>query len=261
VTNYDEEGKPYKSFYAEDTGDTPAEVAVARALETGAIPPQAAFGAYSTLQKVPGLNVNQIGMRNIQRVKSIASKASTFDEYSGLQDVINDYGDYLIDKEKGDVDAEDETFARQTEARFASYLGMITEDSEEKPTGQSVKQALEELAFDTAVQNGKVSFDEDNLSNNIRFSSAGVPLVHPALVGNSEYFDKALESKEGITAAQKKQLQANRKTFLASNFDRYDDLLSDSPTQGGDWSGYGNEDRSEGRNAFKISSSYLKNRQ
>ena len=259
VTNYDEEGKPYKSFYAEDTGDTPAEVAVARALETGAIPPQAAFGAYSTLQKVPGLNVNQIGMRNIQRVKSIASKASTFDEYSGLQDVINDYGDYLIDKEKGDVDAEDETFARQTEARFASYLGMITEDSEEKPTGQSVKQALEELAFDRVVQNGKVSFDEDNLSNNIRFSSAGVPLVHPALVGNSEYFDKALETKEGITAAQKKQLQANRKTFLASNFDRYDDLLSDSPTQGEDWRGYRNKARAEGRNDFEIIDSYLKN--
>ena len=259
VTNYDEEGKPYKSFYAEDTGDTPAEVAVARALESGAIPPQAAFGAYSILQKIPGLGVNDIGMRNIQRTKAIARKASTFDEYSGLQDVINDYGDYLIDKDKGDADAEDETFARQTEARFASYLGMITEDSEEPPTGNSVKQALEELAFDTAVQNGKVKFDEDNLSNNIRFTSAGVPLVHPALVGNSEYFEKALDTKPDITSAQKRQLQANRKTFLANNFERYDELLSDSPTQGEDWRAYRNKARSEDRDDFEIIDSYLKN--
>lgn len=144
VTNYDEKGEPYRDFYAGDIGDMPANEAVAKAVESGAVPPQAAFAAYSALEKVPGLGVNMIQERNIRRVKNLASKASTIDQYTGIQDIINDYGDYLVDKEKGKTDEEDESFARQTEARFATYLDMLTEDSEEQPTKSAVSQALEE---------------------------------------------------------------------------------------------------------------------
>ena len=258
VTNFDEKGNPYKDFFAGDLKGLTAQQAVAKAIESGAVPPQAAFAAYTTLETVPGMKTNQIGLRNIERVKDLARKASTVEEYTGLQDIVNDYGDYLADKAKGETDDEDELFANRTANRFATFMDIVADD-DDKPTDMAMRQALEELAFDSAIQNGKIKFDEKDLGKNIRFSSAGVPLVHPALIGNSEQFEQALETNPDVTPAQKKQLQANRKTFLASNFDRYDDLLSESPTQGTDWISYRNKARAEDRDDFDILDSYLKN--
>jgi hypothetical protein len=258
VTRQDEKGGSYLDFEAGDLGSLTPRQAVAQAIESGDLPAQAAFGALNALEPASGLKINRVQLREIDRVKDIVSGIDRTPEYLGVKDVVSDYADYLANKESGETDAEDDAFAEKTLRNFTNYLDLIT-DGAEPPREGAAKQALEELAYDSAIQDKKIKFNDKDLSKNIRFTEGGVPIVHPALLGNSDKFNEALSGNPDITAEQKRLLTNNRKSFLSGNFDHYDKLLSDSPTQGDAWRDYRNKARAAGRKDVDILDGYLKN--
>ena len=258
VTRQDEKGGSYLDFEAGDLGSLTPRQAVAQAIESGDLPAQAAFGALNALEPASGLKINRVQLREIDRVKDIVSGIDRTPEYLGVKDVVSDYADYLANKESGETDAEDDAFAEKTLRNFTNYLDLIT-DGAEPPREGAAKQALEELAYDSAIQDKKIKFNDKDLSKNIRFTEGGVPIVHPALLGNSDKFNEALSGNPDITAEQKRLLTNNRKSFLSGNFDHYDKLLSDSPTQGDAWRDYRNKARAASRKDVDILDGYLKN--
>ncbi len=258
VTRQDEKGGSYLDFEAGELGSLTPRQAVAQAIESGDLPSQAAFAALNALEPASGLKINRVQLREIDRVKDIVNGIERTPEYLGVRDVVNDYADYLADKEAGETDAEDDAFAEKTLRNFTNYLDLIT-DGAEPPKEGAAKQALEELAYDSAIQNKKINFNDKDLSKNIRFTEGGVPIVHPALLGNSDKFNEALAGNPDITAEQKRLLTNNRKSFLSGNFDHYDKLLSDSPTQGEAWRDYRNKARAASRKDVDILDGYLKN--
>jgi hypothetical protein len=258
VTRQDEKGGSYLDFEAGDLGSLTPRQAVAQAIESGDLPAQAAFGALNALEPASGLKINRVQLREIDRVKDIVSGIDRTPEYLGVKDVVSDYADYLANKESGETDAEDDAFAEKTLRNFTNYLDLIT-DGAEPPREGAAKQALEELAYDSAIQDKKIKFNDKDLSKNIRFTEGGVPIVHPALLGNSDKFNEALSGNPDISAEQKRLLTNNRKSFLSGNFDHYDKLLSDSPTQGDAWRDYRNKARAASRKDVDILDGYLKN--
>jgi len=122
---------------------------------------------------------------------------------------------------------------------------------------QEVQLAMNELGVNVANNKSYFKFhDDEDIGKNIRNYGYGLPSIAPSLMANKAKFDQALASREDITPEIKAQMEGQRKVFVDSQFQQFNELLKRSDVSD-DWMNTLQSARAKGQKDSATLESFL----
>lgn len=233
--------------------------AVRRSIEAGALSPEHAVDALHLLTNVPGREDMPI-YKAAQNGRTLQAVQVMMHDTQRFHPVLEKLGEFMADRDAG-VSSE---FDYESVA-----LGIALEMERADPAGNKyevsqIKTALEVIGTDQAFRTNKIKLvdDDEALGNNIRVTSDGTAMAHPAVLVNGDLFEAALAQKAPyLEEAQIESLIQQRHHELVARFDHYNELLTrEDGYSGNKWVQFRDTMRGQGISDADILDEFLRDK-